>query len=90
MPEIAFLVSSWLTSAGVMPARLGNSSARIMRPGDVSSTSMICSPSSSTVVKRPLTLACRLTTPASSAWRASATEPKSMPSPGSFSRMIDR
>ena len=56
MPEMAFLVRSWLTSAGFTPGFFGSSSARIMRPGVVSRTSTTALPLSSVVWKRPLHL----------------------------------
>ncbi len=37
MPEMAFFVRSWLTSANFTPGFAGSTSPRIMRPGVVSS-----------------------------------------------------
>ncbi len=60
------------------------------RPGVVSKRFRTVLPVSSICSMRAVTLECRLTIPACSAWSTSSIEPKVMPSPGWPSRAIER
>ena len=68
----------------------GRSSPIFMRPGVVSTIRVIILPEGPTSMMRPLILVCSVITPAASAWSISAMLPKSLPSPGSLPRIIDR